>query len=242
MTVAFRRDVQTAAGGGITRSEKIVRPGPNPLEDIDGDSPPRHDLQPLRRRGRPPLARRLLRAAYRYDQAQPEGPVSRRPLRRGRLRPPGAAVPVRRRPEHVRLVHAESPEAAEWQARNAPDHRARALRRDGPGEAAPDRRPARPAARRPRQPAGSGRTASRALSSCGPAPTAAPPAPTPTSGRARAHRTRAAGSASPGALRLRPTGRWRRARCRAATPAMCSRRDSPPACASLSPAPCRARR
>ena len=37
MVVAFRRDVQGAEGGGITRSTKIVRPGPNPLEDIDGD-------------------------------------------------------------------------------------------------------------------------------------------------------------------------------------------------------------
>jgi hypothetical protein len=37
MTVAFRRDVQGVESGGITRSSKIVRPGPNPLEDLDGD-------------------------------------------------------------------------------------------------------------------------------------------------------------------------------------------------------------
>lgn len=37
MVVAFRRDVQGAEGGGITRSTKIIRPGPNPLEDLDAD-------------------------------------------------------------------------------------------------------------------------------------------------------------------------------------------------------------
>lgn len=37
LRVAFRRDVESPEGGGILRHTKILRPGPNPLEDIDGD-------------------------------------------------------------------------------------------------------------------------------------------------------------------------------------------------------------
>ena len=40
LVVAFRRDVEGTELGGITRHAKIVRPGPNPLEDIDGDGDP----------------------------------------------------------------------------------------------------------------------------------------------------------------------------------------------------------
>ncbi|HZO89861.1 MAG TPA: VCBS repeat-containing protein [Chthonomonadaceae bacterium] len=37
LLVAFRRDIEGTQDGGIERHTKIVRPGPNPLEDIDGD-------------------------------------------------------------------------------------------------------------------------------------------------------------------------------------------------------------
>ena len=40
LLVAFRRDVEGVELGGITRHRKIVRPGPHPLEDIDGDGHP----------------------------------------------------------------------------------------------------------------------------------------------------------------------------------------------------------
>jgi len=40
LLVAFRRDVGGTEAGGITRHTKIVRPGPNPLEDVDGDGHP----------------------------------------------------------------------------------------------------------------------------------------------------------------------------------------------------------
>lgn len=40
MAVAFRRDIEGTEGGGIHRHQKILRPGPNPLGDLDGDGRP----------------------------------------------------------------------------------------------------------------------------------------------------------------------------------------------------------
>jgi hypothetical protein len=37
MTVPFRRDFESTTGGGILRHRKILRPGPAPLLDVDGD-------------------------------------------------------------------------------------------------------------------------------------------------------------------------------------------------------------
>lgn len=40
LSLAFRRDVEGTEGGGIMRHRKILRPGPNPLADLDGDGRP----------------------------------------------------------------------------------------------------------------------------------------------------------------------------------------------------------
>jgi len=40
LSVAFRRDIEGTEGGGILRHRKILRPGPNPLADLDGDGRP----------------------------------------------------------------------------------------------------------------------------------------------------------------------------------------------------------